>query len=45
MGGMEGLKAHAWFRGFDWDKVESKEAIPPFEPDVHFRPLSRVDPS
>ena len=34
MGGLEGLKAHAWFRDFDWVKLESKEAIPPFEPDV-----------
>jgi serine/threonine kinase 32 len=33
-GGIEGLKAHPWFRGYDWDLIEAKDATPPFEPDV-----------
>ncbi|KAK4701238.1 hypothetical protein P7C70_g4996, partial [Phenoliferia sp. Uapishka_3] len=33
MGGVEGFKQHPWFRDYDWAKIESKEAIPPFEPD------------
>lgn len=40
-GGLEGLKAHPWFRDYDWVKIESKEAVPPFEPDVSLSsPLS-----
>ncbi|KFH64054.1 AGC/YANK protein kinase [Podila verticillata NRRL 6337] len=31
--GLDGFKRHPWFEGFDWDKLVSKEAIPPFEPD------------
>jgi len=34
MGGLEAFKAHPWFAGYDWEKLERKEAIPPFEPDV-----------
>jgi serine/threonine kinase 32 len=36
MGGLQGLKAHPWFADYDWSKIESKEAIPPFAPDVSF---------
>lgn len=32
-GGLEAFKAHPWFKDYDWAKIESKEAIPPFEPD------------
>lgn len=42
MGGIPGFKAHPWFRNFDWSKIESKEAIPPFEPDV--RPVHLLIP-
>lgn len=38
-GGLEGFKAHPWFKDYDWAKIESKEAIPPFEPDVRRRIL------
>lgn len=34
MGGLEAFKAHPWFAEYDWDKLERKEATPPFEPDV-----------
>ncbi|ORY88803.1 kinase-like domain-containing protein [Leucosporidium creatinivorum] len=33
MGGLEAFKAHPWFADYDWEKLERKEAIPPFEPD------------
>ncbi|GAA93946.1 uncharacterized protein L969DRAFT_92148 [Mixia osmundae IAM 14324] len=33
MGGLQGLKAHPWFRDFDWQAVESKSATAPFIPD------------
>ncbi|POY72469.1 putative Non-specific serine/threonine protein kinase [Rhodotorula taiwanensis] len=32
-GGIEAFKRHAWFRDYDWDVLEAKEATPPFEPD------------
>ncbi|BGP01186.1 AGC/YANK protein kinase [Rhodotorula toruloides] len=32
-GGLEAFKRHPWFRDYDWDVLERKEAIPPFEPD------------
>ncbi|GAA6034859.1 hypothetical protein JCM8097_009335 [Rhodosporidiobolus ruineniae] len=32
-GGLEAFKRHPWFAGYDWDVIERKEAIPPFEPD------------
>ncbi|GAA5872752.1 hypothetical protein JCM16303_006819 [Sporobolomyces ruberrimus] len=32
-GGLEGFKSHPWFDGYDWQVLERKEAIPPFEPD------------
>ncbi|KAF9105921.1 hypothetical protein BGX29_011037 [Mortierella sp. GBA35] len=31
--GLDGIKNHPWFQGIEWDKLVSKEAIPPFEPD------------
>jgi cGMP-dependent protein kinase len=31
---IHGLKSHSWFRGFDWDKLISKETPPPFIPGV-----------
>lgn len=32
--GFQRLKSHPWFYGIQWDKLESKEAEPPFAPDV-----------
>jgi len=32
--GIADIKAHPFFAGMDWDAIEAKEAIPPFEPDV-----------
>ncbi|KAJ3138805.1 hypothetical protein HK101_003691, partial [Irineochytrium annulatum] len=32
-GGMDVLKAHPWFKGIDWVKLEAKELPPPFVPD------------
>ncbi|GAA5998400.1 serine/threonine-protein kinase [Rhodotorula paludigena] len=32
-GGLEAFKRHPWFREYDWDVLERKEAVPPFEPD------------
>lgn len=37
MGGLEGFKRHPWFRDYDWEVIERKEATPPFEPDVRIR--------
>lgn len=37
MGGLEAFKAHPWFKEYDWEKLERKEATPPFEPDVSSR--------
>ncbi|KAF9129807.1 hypothetical protein BGW39_003807 [Mortierella sp. 14UC] len=31
--GLDAFKKHPWFQGIDWDKLVSKEALPPFEPD------------
>ncbi|KAF9193460.1 hypothetical protein BGZ51_003264 [Haplosporangium sp. Z 767] len=31
--GMDAFKKHPWFHGIEWDKLVTKEAIPPFEPD------------
>ncbi|KAG0257202.1 hypothetical protein BG011_004088 [Mortierella polycephala] len=31
--GMDAFKKHPWFHGIEWDKLATKEAIPPFEPD------------
>jgi len=33
MGGVEAFKQHPWFKDIDWEVLERKEAIPPFEPD------------
>mmetsp|Transcript_32448 Transcript_32448/g.33074 ORF Transcript_32448/g.33074 Transcript_32448/m.33074 type:complete len:652 (+) Transcript_32448:150-2105(+) len=32
--GLHKLKAHAFFEGIDWDKLEQKHLIPPYIPDV-----------
>ncbi|EGG11857.1 uncharacterized protein MELLADRAFT_101599 [Melampsora larici-populina 98AG31] len=32
-GGIEKFKSHNWFRGLDWDGINSLQATPPFEPD------------
>lgn len=32
--GIEDFKNHPWFSGMNWQALEAKEAIPPFEPDV-----------
>ena len=32
--GVQELKTHPWFRGFDWEKLARKEMIPPFKPNV-----------
>ncbi|KAI8357495.1 kinase-like domain-containing protein [Mortierella sp. GBAus27b] len=31
--GLDAFKNHPWFHGMDWDKLISKEATPPFQPD------------
>ncbi|KAF9930443.1 hypothetical protein FBU30_000494 [Linnemannia zychae] len=31
--GLDAFKNHPWFQGIEWDKLVTKEAIPPFEPD------------
>jgi len=31
--GIEDFKNHPWFSGINWQALEAKEAIPPFEPD------------
>lgn len=32
-GGLEAFKRHPWFRDYNWEVLEAKEATPPFEPD------------
>lgn len=32
-GGMEKFKSHDWFKGVDWDAINSLKVTPPFEPD------------
>ncbi|KDN52150.1 kinase-like protein [Tilletiaria anomala UBC 951] len=32
-GGITDIKSHPFFAGMDWEALEAKEAIPPFEPD------------
>ncbi|KAF9428688.1 hypothetical protein BGZ94_001433, partial [Podila epigama] len=31
--GLDAFKNHPWFEGIEWDKLVTKEATPPFEPD------------
>ncbi|KAF9545723.1 hypothetical protein EC957_010586 [Mortierella hygrophila] len=31
--GLDAFKKHPWFEGIEWDKLATKEATPPFEPD------------
>lgn len=31
-GSVEKLKRHRWFKGFDWEKLESRELLPPYVP-------------
>ncbi|KAF9392991.1 hypothetical protein CPC16_002837 [Podila verticillata] len=31
--GLDAFKNHPWFDGMEWDKLVTKEATPPFEPD------------
>ncbi|KAF9585196.1 hypothetical protein BGW38_003466 [Lunasporangiospora selenospora] len=31
--GLDAFKKHPWFKDIEWDKLVTKEAIPPFEPD------------
>ena len=31
-GSIDKLKRHRWFRGFDWEKLESRELLPPYVP-------------
>lgn len=31
---MEEVRRHPWFRSIDWEKLEAKELVPPFVPDV-----------
>ncbi|KAF9930802.1 hypothetical protein FBU30_011251 [Linnemannia zychae] len=31
--GLDAFKQHPWFHNVDWDKLVTKEAVPPFEPD------------
>lgn len=30
----ERLKAHSWFKCYDWEQLEAKQVDPPFTPDV-----------
>ncbi|GAA5975855.1 hypothetical protein JCM10908_005303 [Rhodotorula pacifica] len=32
-GGLEAFKRHPWFKEYNWEVIEAKEATPPFEPD------------
>ncbi|KAH9813584.1 kinase-like domain-containing protein [Melampsora americana] len=32
-GGMEKFKSHDWFKGIDWEAMNSLQVTPPFEPD------------
>lgn len=41
-GGLQGLKAHPWFEGLEWNRLEVKGILPPFEPDVS-RCISKTD--
>ncbi|KAG0363695.1 hypothetical protein BGZ54_008068 [Gamsiella multidivaricata] len=31
--GLDAFKKHPWFQGIEWNKLVTKEAVPPFEPD------------
>ncbi|KAG0324654.1 hypothetical protein BGZ99_001591 [Dissophora globulifera] len=31
--GLDGFKKHPWFHDINWEKLVTKEAVPPFEPD------------
>ncbi|KAF8943838.1 hypothetical protein BGZ47_004985 [Haplosporangium gracile] len=31
--GLDAFKKHSWFQNIEWDKLVTKEATPPFEPD------------
>ena len=33
-GNFEKLKSHPWFLGFNWDKIISKEIVPPYVPKI-----------
>jgi len=32
--GIDDIRCHPWFTGFDWDGLETKESQPPFVPDM-----------
>ncbi|ORZ20903.1 kinase-like domain-containing protein [Lobosporangium transversale] len=32
--GINGLKEHPWFQGIEWNELITKEAIPPFQPNM-----------
>lgn len=32
--GIDEVKSHPWFDGFDWDSLKAKKMRPPFVPDV-----------
>ncbi|THV07983.1 kinase-like protein [Dendrothele bispora CBS 962.96] len=32
--GMEDIRRHPWFSSLDWEKLENKELVPPFVPDM-----------
>jgi len=34
--GFEEIKQHPWFQNFDWMRLEKKEMLSPFIPDVTF---------
>lgn len=34
MQGIQELKQHGWFDGFDWDSLKKKKMVPPFTPNI-----------
>jgi len=34
LNGPDEVKAHGWFKNFDWEKLLNKEMAPPFIPSV-----------